>query len=123
SGCEMIAKVRRRAASVAGEVTDRSSHAVHDGTEPDAARPCCFYTVLLRSGSATGSTAAQKIKPVFISREAGLTGDGRPHVLDRLFEAIRYGEVAHLTTHRADQVMVMMIGEVMSEFVSCELID
>lgn len=73
-------------------------------------------------GSAAGHAAAEQIKAVVIRAEPGGLGHGDHGGFERSLEPVRNSEVSDEAAGRADQVVVVMIGEIFGQLKASELI-
>ena len=62
------------------------------------------------------ATAADEVEPVRIDDEAVLTGHGRRGTVDLAFEITGHGEVGDGATVAADEVVMVVTGEILGQF-------
>src|SRR5699024_963772 len=110
----MIANVRRRAASSAGVGTWDPRRRMREVTASPGASV---------NGGPAHAAATEEIESMFRGIEAGLGGNPAGHGLQLPFELIGDGEVRDLATDSADQVVVMVVGEVVGQLEAGELVD
>ena len=72
--------------------------------------------------SVTGGAAAEQVESVVVGREARGTGHLLHEGLERAFEPIGRREVGHRTAGGADQVVMVVVGEVFGQLEAGELV-
>ena len=100
----------------------RSSYASSSGRSSLGGRgPIIIGFGRVRATLGAGAAGAEKIETVFSDREAFARGGGRKRCIELLLGLFVERKVGDVTARIADQV-VMVAGQVLGEFVTCELI-